>query len=79
MHWVYLYLAIALEVLATVCMKLSQGLTKFWPSVLMFAGYVLCFTFLSFAIKEIDMSVVYAVWSAIGTAAIATIGILWFH
>ena len=78
MHWVYLYLAIVLEVSATICMKLSQGLTKVWPSLLMFAGYGLCFSFLSFALKKLDISVVYAVWSATGTALIAMLGILWF-
>jgi small multidrug resistance pump len=37
------------------------------------------FTLLTLALKKIDVSVAYAVWSAIGTAVIAGIGIVWFE
>jgi small multidrug resistance pump len=79
MHWFYLILAIALEVSGTTCMKLSQGFTKILPSVLIFIFYGLCFSFLTLALKKIDVSVAYAVWSGLGTTLIATIGILWFR
>ena len=79
MSWTYLLLAIILEVSGTTCMKLSQGFTQVWPSILMFVFYVLCFSFLTLALKKIDVSVAYAVWSGVGTALIATIGILWFR
>lgn len=78
MHWFYLIAAIALEVSGTTCMKLSQGFTKVLPSVLMFVFYGLCFSSLTFAIKRIEVSVAYAIWSGLGTALIATIGIIWF-
>ena len=60
-------------------MKLSQGFTKVWPSILLFVFYGLCFSFLTLALKEIEISVAYAVWSGMGTALIATIGILYFR
>lgn len=78
MSWAYLLLAIVLEVLGTTCMKLSQGFTKIVPSVLMVIFYGLCFSSLTVAVKRIDISVAYAVWSGLGTALIATIGIVWF-
>ena len=37
------------------------------------------FTFLSFALKTMEVSVTYAIWSGLGTALIAIIGFLWFR
>lgn len=79
MHWFYLLLAIVLEVTGTTCMKLSAGFTKTLPSVLMFVFYILSFSALTLALKKVDVSVAYAIWSGMGTALIATIGILWFN
>lgn len=78
MSWIYLFLAIILEVLGTTSMKFSEGFTKIFPSVLMFVLYGLSFTALTFALKKIDVSVSYAIWSGLGTALIAVIGTLYF-
>ena len=78
MMWTYLVLAILLEVSGTTCMKLSEGFTKTVPSILLFVFYSLSFGMLTLALKRIDVSVAYAVWSGVGTALIATIGVLWF-
>jgi small multidrug resistance pump len=78
MIWLYLVLAILLEVSGTTCMKLSQGFTKMVPSVLLFVFYTLSMGMLTLALKKIDVSLAYAVWSGVGTALIATIGVLWF-
>ena len=78
MHWLYLLLAIILEVIGTTCMKLSEGFTKTLPSVLMFVLYALSFSALTLALKKVQVSVAYAIWSGMGTALIATIGVLWF-
>jgi len=78
MTWTYLILAILFEVSGTTCMKLSQGFTKTVPSILLFVFYTLSFAMLTLALKKLDVSVAYAVWSGMGTALIATIGVLWF-
>lgn len=78
MMWTYLVLAILLEVSGTTCMKLSEGFTRTVPSILLFVFYSLSFGMLTLALKRIDVSVAYAVWSGVGTALIATIGVLWF-
>jgi len=78
MTWTYLALAILLEVAGTTCMKLSEGFTKLVPSILLFVFYILSFGMLTLALKRIEVSVAYAVWSGVGTALIATIGVLWF-
>ena len=68
MTWLYLILAILLEVSGTTCMKLSEGFTKLVPSVLIFVFYTASFGMLTLALKRIDVSVAYAVWSGMGTA-----------
>jgi len=78
MTWIYLALAILLEVAGTTCMKLAEGLTRLAPSILLFVFYTLSFGMLTLALKRIDVSFAYAVWSGVGTALIATIGVLWF-
>jgi small multidrug resistance pump len=79
MSWLYLVLAIVLEVSGTTSMKVSQGFTRIVPSVLMFLFYGLSLSALTLALKKIDVSVAYAVWSGLGTALIAGVGVLWFR
>ena len=76
--WTLLAVAIALEVAGTTCMKLSYGFTRPVPSVAMFAFYGLAFACNTFAIKTLDLSITYAVWSGVGTIATACIGIFFF-
>ncbi len=78
MTWLYLVLAILLEVSGTTCMKLSEGFTRMVPSILLVVFYTLSFGMLTLALKRIDVSVAYAIWSGVGTALIASIGVLWF-
>jgi small multidrug resistance pump len=73
----YLFLAAAIvaEIAATVSLKLSEGFTRLWPSVVVVVGYAIAFTALSRALKlGMPVGVAYAVWSAIGVAAVALIG-----
>ena len=79
MHWLYLTLAILSEVAGTTCMKLSAGFTKSTPSLLMWLLYGVCFYFLTLTLKKVDVSVAYAIWSGVGTALIATVGVLYFR
>jgi small multidrug resistance pump len=78
MAYLYLLLAIVLEVCGTTSMKLSQGFTRLLPSVLIFVFYGLSFTLLTVVLKKIEVSIAYAIWSGVGTALIATLGILYF-
>lgn len=76
--WVLLFLAIAFEVSGTTCMKLSQGFTQLWASILVFVFYGFSFTASTFALKTIDLSIAYAIWTGLGTALMAIIGMIWF-
>ncbi|MEH2419358.1 DMT family transporter [Nostoc sp.] len=77
--WIYLIAAILFEVSGTTCMKLSQGFTKIGPSILIVVFYGFCFTFLTLALKRLEVSVAYSVWAGLGTVLIAIIGIIWFR
>lgn len=78
MNWFYLLLAILLEVAGTASMKYSDGLTKIVPSILMVFFYATSFTFLAFALKSLDVSVAYAIWSGMGIILITIIGFFYF-
>lgn len=77
--WTYLGLAIGFEIAGTVCVKLSEGFTRLHPSLLIAPLYATSFVLLTFAVRHIPISVAYAVWSAVGTAVIATVGIVLFR
>jgi small multidrug resistance pump len=78
-YWIYLLIAILTEVVGTTMMKVSQGLTRLIPSILMFVMYAVSFIFMAFALKKLEVSTAYAIWSGLGTALIAAIGIVWFQ
>ena len=78
-YWIYLVIAILTEVVGTTMMKVSQGLTRLVPSVTMFVMYAISFVFMAFALKKLEVSTAYAIWSGLGTAIIAAIGIIWFQ
>lgn len=78
MHWLLLAAAIAFEISGTTCMKLSEGFTKPLPTVGIFVFYVASISCLTLAVRVIDISVAYAIWSAVGVAVIATVGVVVF-
>jgi small multidrug resistance pump len=77
MGWILLTFAIVLEVAGTTNMKLSEGFSNLVPSVLVIFFYALSIIALTFAVNRLDVSAAYAVWSGMGTALVAMIG-LWF-
>jgi small multidrug resistance pump len=78
MSWIFLITAICLEVCGTTCMKLSDGFSRWLPSVLIFVFYACSFALMTFAVKKLELSIAYAIWSGVGTFLIAMIGIFWF-
>jgi small multidrug resistance pump len=78
MKWFLLLIAILFEVGGTTCMKLSRGFTQLKPTLFMFVFYGVGLALMNIVIRRMDVSLVYAVWSGLGTALVATIGILWF-
>ena len=73
-HWIFLAVAIISEVIATSFLKSAEGFTRFWPSVVVVAGYLLAFYLLSLTLKTIPVGVAYAIWSGVGIVLIALSG-----
>jgi len=76
--WVILFFAIVFEVAGTLTLKFTEGMTRLWPTVLMFAFYLASLFGLSMAVSRIPVGTAYAVWSGLGTLMVAVVGILWF-
>jgi small multidrug resistance pump len=76
--WAVLSAAIVFEVAGTTCMRLSDGFNRITPSVLIFVFYAISFVLNTLVIRTLGMSVVYAVWSGVGTVLTALIGYLYF-
>ena len=51
MGYIYLSIAIVLEVVATSALQASNGFTRLWPSVLTAAGYAVAFYCLSLTLR----------------------------
>jgi len=68
--------AIVVEVAATLLLRASDGFSRLLPTVGVVLGYVVAFVLLGFTLKSIPVSVAYAIWAGIGTAAIGFIGIV---
>ncbi|ATH72319.1 DMT family transporter [Bacillus altitudinis] len=75
----YLTGAILTEVFGSTMLKLSQGFTQVLPSMGVLIGFGCAFTFLSLALKTIELSSAYATWSGAGTALTAIVGLVLFN
>lgn len=73
MAYVFLVLAIAVEVIGTSLLRLTDGFTRVWPSAACLFAYALSIVFLALTVKTLPVGVIYAVWSGLGTAAIVAV------
>jgi small multidrug resistance pump len=79
MPWLLLLAAIVFGVAGITSMKLSRGFADPLPSLAVLVFYVLSAAAVILALKRLDLSVTYAIWSCVGTALAATIGIAYFR
>ena len=77
MSWVILFFAIVFEVAGTLTLKFTEGMTRLWPTLLMFAFYLVSLFGLSVAVSKIPVGTAYAVWSGVGTLMVALLGVFW--
>ncbi|MEI6085086.1 MAG: quaternary ammonium compound efflux SMR transporter SugE [Verrucomicrobiota bacterium] len=76
MAWIFLIIAGLLEIGWAIGLKYTQGFTKLWPSVATAAGMITSFGLLSISLKTIPIGTAYAVWTGIGAAGTAAVGML---
>ena len=68
--------AIGIEVVSTALLPRSNGFTDPFWSVVVVAGYAVSIWLLALVVRTMPVSVAYAVWSGVGTAVVAVIGVL---
>ena len=78
MPWVLLVIAGVFEIIWAIGMKYSAGWTKLWPSVGTLVAMIISFALLSMAMKHLPVGTAYAVWTGIGAAGAAILGIVLF-
>ena len=74
MAWVWVFVAGLFEVGWAVGLKLSDGLRRPVVSILTVIGMLLSFVLLSQGMKKLPVGTAYAVWTGIGSAGTAVIG-----
>lgn len=79
MHWTYLFIAAVLEIVWAVGLKFTEGFTRLWPSVGVGAAMAGSMFLLALAARGLPIGTAYAVWTGIGAAGTAILGILLFH
>ncbi len=79
MAYLYLFIAIITEVIATTSLKASNGMTKPLPSVLVVVGYLISFYLLSIVMKTIPIAISYALWCGLGLSLIVFSGMYMYQ
>lgn len=70
--YIALGIAITSEVVGTTMLKMSEGFTQLLPTI----GVIIAFYSLSISLKELPLSLAYAIWSGVGTVLTAFVGIV---
>lgn len=76
MEWIFLVLAIVTEVGGTSLLKFSDGLRNLPPTAGSLVLYLVSLGLLALSLRQVEVSVAYAIWSGLGTALIVVISIL---
>ena len=79
MSYLYLIGAIVFEVVGTMLLPLSKNFTKPLISIILIASYVLSFYFLTYALKDIPIAVVYSTWAGLGIFLITFLGYIFYN
>ena len=79
MAWLYLLVAGLCEVTWIVTLKLNDGFTKFWPSVIALVFILAGPLFVSLAMKTLGMGTSYAVWVGVNCILMLILGVFYFN
>ena len=78
MAWLLVVVAGLLETGFAVCLKLSHGFTRLWPTIAFCAFALGSFGLLTLSLKKLDVGPAYAVWTGIGLVGSVVLGIALF-
>jgi quaternary ammonium compound-resistance protein SugE len=78
MAWIYLVIAGIFEIGFATSLKLMDGHKNIPWTILFYISIVCSFIFLNLSLKQIPIGTAYAIWTGIGGAGVAIIGIVYF-
>ena len=78
MAWTMLLLAALLEVGWAIGLKYSHGFTRVWPSMWTVLAMALSMGLLALSARTLPIGTAYAVWTGIGAAGTAVVGVYLF-
>lgn len=78
MDYLYLFIAILSEVIATALLKSSEGFSKFYPAIIVVIGYIISFILLSLVLRTIPMGIAYSYWAGLGIVFITVVGYIFY-
>jgi small multidrug resistance pump len=76
--WLFVAIAIAAELTGTLGLRQLGNSVSWWSVVIIVLAYVTSFASLGLALRNLNVGIVYALWSGIGTAAVSAAGALVF-
>jgi small multidrug resistance pump len=79
MGWLFLIMTIVLEVGGTIAAKQANGFTNLVASTWTILFYILSFICLTIAMKNIEMSIAYPIWTGVAILTTSVLGIVLFH
>ena len=77
--YIFLFLAIAFEVLSTSFLKDTNGFTRLYPSLVVIVSLCICLFLMAHSMKFIPVGIVYASWAGLGIVAITIIAVLKYN
>ena len=78
MEWIYLLAAGIFEIIWATSQKYSAGFTKPIPTTITLITATISFVLLGLAMKHLHLGTAYAIWTGIGIAGTAILGIVLF-
>ena len=78
MHWVLLSIGVAIEILASTALKLSDGFTKLGFAGLTLICFAAAFYIMSLVVRTMPLGIAYSVWAGGGIAGVVLVGALVF-
>ena len=79
MAWLAVITAGLLEVGFATMLTLSNNFTKIWPSIVFLVFASGSFSLLAWSLKTLPIGTAYAVWTGIGAAGTAILGLSLIH
>jgi len=76
MAWALVIVAGVFETIFAVCLKLSDGFSRLWPTLGFLGASIISFTLLSIGLRSLPVGSAYAAWTGIGAVGTAVFGIL---